>query len=283
MDNAAGQEKAAAQGKSARGERCKVVDHAEEMPQHFRLRLRSARVARAARAGHFAHVLTQEVSFSPLLRRAFSIMKVEDDEFEVFYRVQGRGTVLLSRHRVGESVDVLAPLGQPFAPLQGAAILVGGGVGVPPLVMLAQQEIREGRAASGSLRVLAGARRALEIIGRRDFAALGVPFYVCTDDGSAGERGLVTAPLQRLLEEADGGAMPVVYACGPLPMLRAVAQLCAHYQAPCQVSLEENMPCGVGVCNGCVVRVLGATDDYGSYRRICVDGPAMWAHEVDWS
>ena len=224
----------------------------------------------------------REFSFSPLLRRAFSIMRVEDDEFEIFYRVQGAGTALLSRKISGEQVDVLAPLGKPFAPMQSAAILVGGGVGVPPLVMLAQQEIKEGHADSESLRVLAGARSEMEVIGESDFAALGLPLHICTDDGSAGERGLVTAPLQRSLEEADEVAMPTVYACGPLPMLRAVARLCKKYAAPCQVSLEENMPCGVGVCNGCVVRVLGASDNYGSYRRICVEGPAMWAHEVDW-
>ena len=263
-------------------ERCEIIEHREEMRQHFRLRMRSVRVAEEARAGQFAHVLTQDVSFSPLWRRAFSIMRVDGDAFELFYRVQGQGTLLLSRKRAGETVDVLAPLGKAFAPMQGEAILVGGGVGVPPLMMLAQQEIKEGRAVSGSMRVLAGARSAMEVIGQSDFAALGLPLHICTDDGSAGEHGLVTAPLQRYLEEAGEGAIPTVYACGPLPMLRAVARLCERNGVPCQVSLEENMPCGIGVCNGCVVRVKGAADDYGSYRRICVEGPAMWAHEVDW-
>jgi len=252
------------------------------MSGHFRLRLQSTRVAQEARAGHFAHVLTHDTSFDPLLRRAFSIMRVEGEEFEIFYRVQGRGTQLLSRRRAGEDINVLAPLGRAFSVFEGPAILVGGGVGVPPLIMLARQELLEGRANLNSLRVLAGARNAQEVIGKNDFAALGLAVEVATDDGSEGEQGLVTAPLQRLLQSESGGMQPTVYACGPLPMLRAVAELCVRYGAKCQVSLEENMPCGVGVCNGCVVRVLTTGDAYGQYRRVCVDGPAMWAHEIDW-
>lgn len=268
--------------RSIESERCRVVRHLEETPNHFRLRLHSASISATARAGNFAHILPQATSFDPLLRRAFSVMRVEGDEFELFYRVQGSGTQLLSQKCIGEHVDVLAPLGGAFSLFEGPAILVGGGVGVPPLVMLAEQELREGRATPGSLRVLAGARNAREVIGRNDFAALGLNLEVATDDGSEGEKGLVTAPLQRLLREKCAGPRPTVYACGPLPMLRAVAKLCAAYETRCQVSLEESMPCGVGVCNGCVVRVLGASDDYGRYRRVCIDGPAMWAHEVDW-
>jgi dihydroorotate dehydrogenase electron transfer subunit len=266
-------------------ESCRVVGQAEEMTGHFRLRLKSERIAAAARAGNFAHVLTHENSFDPLLRRAFSIMRAEGNEFEIFYRIQGRGTALLSRKCAGEVVDVLAPLGRAFSLFEGPAVLVGGGVGVPPLVMMAAQELREGRATVGTLRVLAGARSAREVIGRSDFATMGLVLEVVTDDGSEGEKGLVTAPLQRLLMEQSAKAepQPTVYACGPLPMLRAVAKVCARFEASCQVSLEENMPCGIGVCNGCVVRVLGADEEYGRYRRVCVDGPAMWAHEIDWN
>ena len=106
-----------------------------------------------------------------------------------------------------------------------------------------------------------------------------VPVHIATDDGSLGHQGFVTDLLKVELAR-DKNA--VVYACGPLPMLRATARVCADFDVPCQVSLEENMPCGVGVCNGCVVPVAQAGDDYGLYRRICVEGPVLWAHEINW-
>ena len=257
-----------------------VVFQREVAPRHFRLRLSASEIASQARAGQFVHVLPRpEFLREPLLRRAFSILAVDGDDFEILYRVEGRGTALMARWKSGDSVDVLGPLGNGFAPLPAAAaaqraVLVGGGVGVPPLAMLAST-----RADSHQIVALVGARSAEEVICREEFETFDVPLRVATDDGSTGHRGLVTDLLKTELET---DIRAIVYACGPLPMLRAVARLCAQFDVPCQVSLEENMPCGVGVCNGCVVPVAGAGDDFGRYRRICVEGPALWAHEIDW-
>lgn len=157
-------------------------------------------------------------------------------------------------------------------------ILVGGGVGVPPLIFLGRTLRRQGFEPL----MLLGARGIGEVLGRDDLQQLAIETRIATDDGSLGRRGHVT----ELLEEAlQGDAKRVIYACGPWPMLRAVAALAACFQVPCQVSLEENMPCGIGVCNGCVIAMRqeeDAASDYGRYQRICMAGPALWADQVDW-
>lgn len=254
-----------------------IVAHTEVAPQHFRMRLEASHLARNAVAGQFVHVLPRDGSLSdPMLRRAFSVLSVEGDTFEILYRVMGRGTRQMSGWAVGQEVDVIGPLGRPFAPLAENSLLVGGGVGVPPMAMLAARTDRK------QVTVLIGARNADDVLCQEDFQKLDVPFEVATQDGSLGYHGLVTELLKQHLQEASKDNT-AVYSCGPLPMLRAVAALCEHFDVPCQVSLEENMPCGVGICNGCVAPVLGHGDDYSRYRRICIDGPVCWAHEIDWT
>ncbi|HEX8235383.1 MAG TPA: dihydroorotate dehydrogenase electron transfer subunit [Abditibacteriaceae bacterium] len=259
-----------------------IIYHQEISPAHFRLRARSAEIAHSARAGQFVHILPRAVNFSfdPLLRRAFSIAALQDDTFDVVYRVEGRGTALLSRHQKGDTIDVLGPLGVPFAPPVTKNILVGGGVGVPPLAMLAAQH--EGD-STRRMTALVGARSRDYLVCVDDLERSGLDVRVATDDGSVGVQGRVTELLEPMLADlAPDAERPLVYSCGPLVMLRAVAKMCQTYRVPCQVSLEESMPCGVGVCNGCVVPLLNAADDYGAYRRICVDGPVMWSHEIAW-
>lgn len=274
-------------------------------------------------------------NYDPFLRRALSLMSADPQAgtVELLFRVGGRGTTLLSSAHAGDSVNLIGPLGKPFdlAPFATAAgatatgatatgdneparassgpmfhvkqggahapraLVVGGGIGVPPLVFLGQT-LRE---IGISVRALIGARTGAEVVGQTALEALGVEVSVATDDGSAGQHGLVTEMLKRELQ-SDRDA--VVYACGPWPMLRAVAALCRAFDVACQVSLEEAMPCGIGVCNGCVVRarqphasepppIAAQTTNqavgdewspYHLYRRICVEGPACWAHEIDW-
>lgn len=254
-----------------------IVAHHEVAPQHFRMRLEAPHLAQQAVAGQFVHVLPRDGGLSdPMLRRAFSILSVQGDTFEILYRVMGRGTRQMSGWTVGQHVDIIGPLGRPFAPLADHSLLVGGGVGVPPLAMLAARPDRK------QVTALIGARNANDVLCREDFERLSVPYEVATQDGSLGHHGLVTELLQKQLEQADQGTT-AVYSCGPIPMLRAVAALCASFNIPCQVSLEENMPCGVGICNGCVAPVVGHGDDYSRYRRICIDGPVCWSHEIDWT
>ena len=245
-------------------------------PGYCRLRLR-APSRMGARPGQFIHVLPRGLSsHDPLLRRAFSVLSVSDTEIEILYRVQGRGTTLMSLWRTGDVADLLGPLGNGFPPLPEPplrAILVGGGVGVPPMAMLAST-----RHNLQDVTALIGARSKADVLCRSDFELHGVKIRVATDDGSSGHHGLVTDLLREELKVRPAA----VFSCGPWPMLRAVAKICAEFDAPCQVSLEEAMPCGIGICNGCVVAVRDGGSDYGRYRRVCVEGPVMDSREIDW-
>lgn len=269
--------------------RARLLSSEEVAPHHFRFRLESSEIAQGAHAGQFVHVLPApsafEWGFDPLLRRAFSILSTDrQSTFDVLFRALGKGTGALSRRRVGETIDLLGPLGIPFdlsafhVKQSRRAILVGGGVGVPPMIFLAQTLRETGIEAQAII----GARGASDVIGPSDFAAMNVPAHITTEDGSVGTRGRVTDVLGPILEKQSENL--TVFTCGPLPMLRAVAAICEPLAVPCQVSMEENMPCGIGVCNGCVVKVK--SDDkspYAHYRRMCVEGPVCEAREVDWS
>ena len=337
--------------------RAHVLERREVAPRHFQLRLGAKALAASAWPGQFVHVLpfplpaperdggAPATSFDPLLRRALSLMGAESEAGTVtlLFRVEGRGTAILAGARAGDSVDLIGPLGRPFdvspfgladspapqleapvfhmkqTPATPRAILVGGGVGVPPLVFLGKQL----RAAGSAVEAILGARTASDVLGEAELRGAGAGVEVTTDDGSAGHHGRVTDLLGQTLAR-DSNA--VVYACGPYAMLRAVARACEAAGVLCQVSLEEAMPCGIGVCNGCVVKAktpfahplnaqstvapgtiqvevrsegaaeaaasgrepgLEAVGDewspYQNYRRICVEGPACWAHEIDWS
>ena len=307
-----------------------VLDIEEVAPAHFLMRLQAPALAQSAQAGQFVHVLTtpnvSDWTLDPLLRRAFSIMRVDSSAksfIEVLFRAAGRGTKLLSTARAGDEIDLLGPLGMPFdlAPFfpfsdgteefhvkqsPPKALVVGGGVGVPPLVFLSHTLHQHAIEVSAVI----GARTATEVIGERDLGFTCRTLQVTTEDGSRGYRGRVTELLIDMLDSSTGrnkdfDVKPVVYACGPLPMLRAVADICAGQDIRCQVSLEENMPCGIGVCNGCVIRALQSAlkensersigepidgtetvgnvwTPYRAYRRVCVEGPACWADEIDW-
>ena len=301
--------------------RARILRTEEIAPHHFQLQLHCPALASCAEPGQFIHVLTSPDSknwvFDPLLRRAFSIMSVDfqsKETIEVLFRVEGRGTQMLSQSRIGDEIDLIGPLGTPFdlTPFEGQiddlfhvkqpthhAIVVGGGVGVPPLVFLSQTLSQR----NINVHAIIGARISNDVICYEDLSEVSQSVTVATDDGSRGQKGRVTDVLQSLINDFPSekqNVKPVVYACGPFPMLRAVAQMCTESSVKCQVSLEENMPCGIGVCNGCVVRAkqpftntkaesidLNETignewSPYQAYRRVCVEGPACWADEIDW-
>lgn len=237
----------------------------------------------------------------PLLRRPFSLCDVDPEaaRFDLIYRRQGRGTAVLSTWRALDRVSVLGPLGRGFTWGRGVARpgLVGGGVGVPPLVYLARRML-----AHGALpRAFIGFARSNIAICQDRFQAIGVPVQLATNDGSAGHRGFVTELVER---EAAAGRIDSLFACGPVPMLAAIAQLARRYGLPCQLCLEALMGCGVGACLTCVWPVRpgprglgggsepapkGALDagepepwqpSYAGYRRVCREGPVFAAEEV---
>ncbi len=183
----------------------------------------------------------------PLLRRPFSICGVSDDLFLLLYRVVGKGTSLMTELREGDRMWVLGPLGKGFAvpDKHDSCLLVGGGIGIAPLVFLDQFH-REKR-----LTLMTGFRSARDIISTQVITGEDRGFLVATDDGTKGHHGPVTDLLEEQLRKNRGQA--TVYACGPKPMLRKVAEMTMAMRTPCQVSLESHMACGLGACQGCAV------------------------------
>lgn len=225
-----------------------------------------------------AGALTEVERSDPLLPRPMAVYRswgqADGADLEFLYKVVGRGTALIAEAVAGQRIRIVGPLGQSF-PLEEAsvstrAILVGGGTGIASLYELAGSLLGAGR----KLDVVLGARSARELMGRDDFESLGAPLHLATEDGSEGERGLVTGPLVTLL--AEGGAA-IVYSCGPTPMMQRCSELAEAHGARCFVSLENHMACGFGVCLGCA-----APRAAGGYALVCRDGPVFDATEIAW-
>ena len=204
----------------------------------------------------------------PVLPRAFSLVE-SGDVGAVLVRDVGRGTSLLCHLRPGDDLGVLAPLGNAYAlPAAGEkAILVAGGVGVAPLVFLANELKRAGIPTL----FLYGARTANDLPLAEEIGEL-CELRITTEDGAAGQTGLVTAPLAEILRE---GGNAVVYSCGPHPMLKAVGDLAMRHGAACQVALESPMACGMGTCKGCAI-----VDSDGNFKYVCTDGPVFEARKI---
>lgn len=252
-----------------------IHNHAEEADYRV-IELHAPGVARQVQPGQFVHLRVSEAS-DPLLRRPISVMLVDRQRESVRLLVQkvGRGTELLAARPAGSEVDLLGPLGQGFPlPAPGKdALLVAGGVGVAPLIFLA--DILRTRPQTPAVRGLYGGRQAAQLPVWTELAARCDEFYVATEDGSAGESGRVT---DLLGEQLTRGDVQVVYTCGPRAMMAEVVRQAAAAGLPTFVSLEEWMGCGVGACLGCVVPATGER----GYVRVCQDGPVFAADEIDW-
>ena len=233
--------------------------------------LRAPRVAAAVQPGQFVH-LRLDTHSETILRRPFSVHRAQGEHIELLYQVLGAGTLLMAEKRAGDtSMDVVGPLGHGWVVPDGVAhaLLVAGGLGAAPLGILAEQLAERGVAVT----VAQGAPTAERLVARDLFERVARVVEVATDDGSAGERGLVTLPVARLLRAER---FDVAYTCGPEAMQRAVAQMLADTGVRSQVSLERLMACGIGACLSCVV----STRD--GLKRACVDGPVFDAEEVLW-
>ena len=200
------------------------------------------------------------------LRRPISICDWSETTITIIYKVVGRGTEQMSRMSEGQELDVLTGLGNGFdADVEcQKPLLVGGGVGVPPLYRLAKELIARGRKVS----VVLGFNTSKEIFYAEEFRALGADVYVSTADGSVGTKGFVTDAIRE-----NGIDFDFFYSCGPLPMLKA---LCDCTTVSGELSFEERMGCGFGACMGCSCKTLAGN------KRICKDGPVMKREEIIW-
>ncbi len=239
------------------------------------LSLRSPRIARRAKPGQFLMVRASNTTH-PLLRRPLSIHARDADRIEIFFSRSGLGTGMLADKKTGETLDVLGPLGKGFAiptRTKGKTFcLVAGGRGIAPLYFLA----RELQAKGGHPRVFYGGKTEADLPLLGKLVARKMEVFISTDDGSLGFPGLASAMFERELARSARPAL--VFACGPDPMMRKVAEIAAGRGIPAQVSLESIMGCGIGACWGCVrkVRRSGGAE----WVKICEEGPVFPADEV---
>lgn len=219
-------------------------------------------VSGVTRAGQFVEIALDGL----YLRRPISVCNYEEGELTIIYKVVGKGTDLMSQMAEGTQLDVLTGLGNGFNTEHECEkpLLVGGGVGVPPLYRLTRDLIARGKEVT----VVLGFNTESEIFYAEEFEKLGAKVIVATADGSVGVKGFVTDAIRESGVEAD-----YFYSCGPLPMLKA---LCNSLEISGEVSLEERMGCGFGICMGCSIHTTNGA------KRVCKDGPVFKKEEVVW-
>lgn len=226
-------------------------------------------IAAAAQCGQFVNIRLDGF----MLRRPISICGIDREKgtLRIIFEVRGKGTKFLSQLSQGQLIDIVAPLGgRPFELLDKdkKTVIIGGGIGNPPMLPIAEHY-------GSNAVVISGFRNASAVILQKDFSDTGARMILCTDDGSAGQKGFVTDALAHELSE---NIPDIVYACGPSVMLKAVAAAAMEKNIRCQVSLEERMGCGVGGCLVCACRTIRNGEEY--YAHVCKDGPVFNAEEV---
>jgi dihydroorotate dehydrogenase electron transfer subunit len=239
----------------------------------FDLLVECPEIAAEALPGQIVHVLCGE---GTTLRRPISICETVQNTVRLCYDVRGKGTKWLSERMPGEKISLLGALGHGFSPKAGKrALLVGGGIGIYPLLSI-------GKLYGDRAKALLGFRN-ISLVNYTDrFEKYGIETSVITDDGSSGRQGFVT---ELLVEELNAKSVDIVYVCGPKPMMAAVARICGVYGVECEVSMEERMGCGVGACLACVCKTMFVGNDGTvgeKYKRVCVDGPVFNSKEIIW-
>lgn len=242
----------------------------------YRFAVDAPAVGTDARPGQFVMIKVSDAT-APLLRRPLGIHDADGRGFELFFKVAGRGTEILSRKKPGDRLDVLGPLGRGFSVAAAAAgrtaYLVGGGRGIAPLFFLARALARAGVRPV----VFYGGRSLEDIPIRERFERERVDLRASTDDGSFGFAGFVTALVDRDLAASRPDRL---YACGPDPMMKALAAIAARHGVPAEFSLESVMGCGIGACWGCVHRIKN--EDGDGWVKICEEGPVFPGERILW-
>jgi dihydroorotate dehydrogenase electron transfer subunit len=271
--------------------RASVAFNRQISPAYLHLGIAAPTFPVSFRAGEFVMVRPPWVG-DPFLPRAFSIYRISGPAsgggsrtgdslpvIEILYKVLGKGTQCLARMEPGQGIEILGPLGNAFTLPDDLelAVLVAGGIGVPPIAALAAQ-IRNSKFEIRNLEVFLGGKSSEDILCVKDFEEAGASVYIATEDGSLGARGLITDLLRPFLLTPRVSRLRM-YACGPPAMLAAIARLAEEFIVPCQVSVEANMACGFGACMGCAIEIKA---EGKSYKLVCKDGPVFDSREIKW-
>jgi dihydroorotate dehydrogenase electron transfer subunit len=261
--------------------RAKLLYNKKVKENYFRCAMEAPRIAHQAIAGQFVNIKITD-TVEPLLRRPFGIHQIRNKNIEILYEVIGPGTEILAKKKPGKFLDIIGPLGKGFSyPVSlndyRWPILIAGGMGVAPLVFLAEKlkEIPNPKSQIPKI-ALIGAKTASQILCAKEFKKLGCNVKIATDDGSKGFKGKVTDLLKNILRVTSYELRVTIYACGPRPMLKEISRISQQYKIPCQISLEEHLACGIGACLGCAVKTKEG------FQRVCKEGPVFQANEIIW-
>ena len=251
-------------------------DRISETAELYDMLIEAPDIAKWVMPGQIVHVLCGE---GTTLRRPISVCEALGDCIRLCYEVRGKGTKWMAERKEGDKISVLGALGHGFSHKKGErALLVGGGIGIYPLLSIGKKVVSDG----DSVKAAFGFRNESLINYVSEFEMNKIPVSVITDDGSNGRKGFVT---ELVKEELEKGSVDVVYVCGPRGMMAAVAGLCEAASVRCEVSMEERMGCGVGACLACVCKTMfkdneGVTGE--KYKRVCMDGPVFDSKEIIW-
>ena len=244
---------------------CKLIKKQELTPGIFDFTIESPEIASQTQCGQFLHI---ECGGNSFLRRPISICDTDEQTVRFIFEVKGNGTELLAKKSVGDIINVMGPLGRGFEikPEYKNSVIIGGGIGVFPLYKLAK---------TIKSNVFLGFRCADRVVMEDEFKAISTAVTVGTDDGSYGYNGYIADEMARFL---DNNETDIIYACGPMPMLRAVKKIAEERNIPCQISMEQRMGCGIGACLVCTCQT--GKEGMEGQARVCKDGPVFYSTEV---
>ena len=256
----------------------KIVSKTQLSPEHFQIGFFCPYIANNIIPGQFIQVRLSKQLNDPFLCRPFAVYRIADDIIYILFKVVGKGTRFLSEKAVGDELDITGPLGNGFPLLDDAetVLLIAGGMGVAALYLLAK------KLAHHKVIAILGACSQDRLLGVDDLLSLDVDVFIATDDGSCGYKGMVSELFEEVISKENLMLSSCrIYSCGPIPMLKAIAQIANEYKIPAYVSLEEKMACGIGACMGCACEVT-SYDGNTQYKMVCSDGPIFNAQEIIW-
>lgn len=257
--------------------KAKLIVKEELKPGIIKFSVQADEIVKTAKPGNFIEIRVNN-DIEPFLRRPISIYNMDKEKgiLEFIFQVKGKGTTILSKRNEGELIDIVGPLGYgtfKYSNYENLAI-IGGGIGVFPLYELAKNAKSENKKVNTYL----GFRNKDLVVLENEFKQVSNKLTITTDDGSYSQKGFA---IDFLKQDIEAGKIDSIYACGPLPMLRAVRKLTIEKNIPCQISLEERMACGLGVCLGCAVKTANSPKEAPEYWHVCKGGPVFQAKDVE--
>lgn len=244
----------------------------------YKFSIKAEEIVKNAKPGQFIDVRVED-GIEPLLRRPISIYNLDKEQgiLEFIFQVKGKGTSLLTNRKVGELLDIIGPLGYGTFSIKEyeKVAIIGGGIGMFPLYELAK-ELKEKTATN--VNIYMGFRNKELITLEEEFKAVSDNLTITTDDGSYGVQGFA---INELKKDCEDEKFDKIFACGPLPMLKAVQAFASEKGIPCEISLEERMGCGIGACLGCAVKTARSPKEAPEYWHVCKAGPVFNAQDVE--